>query len=335
MRRRLRRPLTLAVLGAATAVTLSACQPTLASSAATVGNQSISTSALAARVDRSLQNPTAKAQLGGNKAAFTRRVLGLLINHDIVVAAAKKEGVSVTQPEINAQLQAFASQAGGLPALQQQAAASGITAQDLPGYVGDILLAQRIGQKLVANTPVPASALQTAYEQNYVQVHVAHILVKTQALADQILAKVKANPSSFAALAKQYSIDPGSKNKGGDLGTQSPAQYVAPFAKAVMTAPVGSYVVVHSQFGWHVIHVISRTETMSYAQALPQLRQQALQQTMQQKLAAFLVKFAGQLHVRVNPRFGTWDAKTGQVNPPAGSSPTPSSNPTPSPSPTG
>src|SRR5204862_2553743 len=46
----------------------------------------------------------------------------------------------------------------------------------------------------------------------------SHILVKAKEEADKILAEVKASPNRFAELAKKNSQDPGSAEKGGDLG---------------------------------------------------------------------------------------------------------------------
>ena len=57
-----------------------------------------------------------------------------------------------------------------------------------------------------------------------------HILVKTKAQADELEAQLK-DGGDFAALAKQYSQDTGSKENGGKL-TISRGQTVAPFDKA-------------------------------------------------------------------------------------------------------
>ena len=65
-----------------------------------------------------------------------------------------------------------------------------------------------------------------------------------------------AKDADFAALAKQYSEDPGSKDKGGDLGYFTKDQMVAPFADAVFALKaVGEItkVPVLSQFGYHII----------------------------------------------------------------------------------
>ncbi|KPC53835.1 SurA N-terminal domain-containing protein [Amantichitinum ursilacus] len=94
----------------------------------------------------------------------------------------------------------------------------------------------------------------------------AHILIAVQpnasaadkqaakAKAEAIDKQVKANPSSFAAVAKAESQDPGSKDQGGDLGWFAADAMVKPFADAAFKLSKGQISdVVESQFGYHII----------------------------------------------------------------------------------
>ncbi|MDM8566900.1 SurA N-terminal domain-containing protein [Candidatus Halobeggiatoa sp. HSG11] len=75
-----------------------------------------------------------------------------------------------------------------------------------------------------------------------------------QEKAKGILAEVKADDKSFAELAKQYSDDIGTKNKGGDLGWFEPGTMVKPFEDAVKAMQVGDISdLVKSRFGFHII----------------------------------------------------------------------------------
>lgn len=74
--------------------------------------------------------------------------------------------------------------------------------------------------------------------------------------AEEILAKAKADPSSFAKLAKENSVDTGSAVEGGDLSFFGRGMMVKPFEDAVFSAKKGDIVgPVESDFGWHVIYV--------------------------------------------------------------------------------
>jgi len=87
------------------------------------------------------------------------------------------------------------------------------------------------------------------------EVHARHILVKTEAEAQSIIAEL-GKGADFAELAKKDSIDPGGKS-GGDLGYFGHDDMVKEFADAAFALPVGQYTKtpVKTQFGWHVIKV--------------------------------------------------------------------------------
>ncbi|MFA9439567.1 SurA N-terminal domain-containing protein [Uliginosibacterium sp. sgz301328] len=93
----------------------------------------------------------------------------------------------------------------------------------------------------------------------------SHILVKVDAnapqaerdaarkKAEEILAKAKAKPEDFAALAKQYSDDP-SGQSGGDLGFMERGAFVKPFDDALFALkPHQISDVVQSEYGYHII----------------------------------------------------------------------------------
>ncbi|HUX26553.1 MAG TPA: SurA N-terminal domain-containing protein [Burkholderiales bacterium] len=72
--------------------------------------------------------------------------------------------------------------------------------------------------------------------------------------AEDVLAQVRAAPDKFAELAKKYSQDPGSKDKGGDLGYFKRGDMVKPFVDAVSKMKVGQISgLVDSSFGFHII----------------------------------------------------------------------------------
>jgi parvulin-like peptidyl-prolyl isomerase len=319
-----------AVLGALTVgVSASACTSS-PGAAALVGDDRISVDTLQAAVSHGLANAQAQQQLGQDRAKFTRDQLGRLINDVLIGKIAASDGISASRSDIDSQLGQFAQQAGGQKQLEQQAAAAGIPAKDLRTFIRFYVLEQKIADKLVAGVTVSDADLQAAYQKNidkYDQVDSAHILVASKKLADSILAQVKAKPSSFAALAKRYSVDTGSKAKGGELGYQSASTLVKPFSNAIFGAKPNTYLEVHSQFGWHIVHVIAHRKTPLSAVA-DQLKASILQPKRQELLAAALTAESRKLGVHVSPRYGQWNSATGTVVPrsPKGdvSSPVPS-----------
>lgn len=115
-----------------------------------------------------------------------------------------------------------------------------------------------------------------------------HILVEKEADAKDIIAKLKKEPKAFEALAKQKSLDTGSKVNGGDLGWFDPRNMVPEFGAAVAKLEKGKITEepVKSQFGYHVILLED-----SRAKAVPPLEQVKpglTQQVQQQNLKKLL-----------------------------------------------
>jgi peptidyl-prolyl cis-trans isomerase C len=111
-----------------------------------------------------------------------------------------------------------------------------------------------------------------------------HVLVESEDAAKVIIDKLKKG-GKFEDLAKE-SKDPGSKDRGGDLGWANPSAYVKPFSAALIKLEKGKYTdtPVKSDFGWHVIQLddIRDLKLPSYEEAKGQINQQ-LQQRMVQK----------------------------------------------------
>jgi peptidyl-prolyl cis-trans isomerase D len=98
--------------------------------------------------------------------------------------------------------------------------------------------------------------------------------------ADKVLALAKSG-QSFAALARKYSQDPGSAQKGGSLGWMDRGGFVAPFADALFgIKSVGDIIgPVKTQYGYHIIRLdgIQPARTKTLAEARPELEAQLKQ----------------------------------------------------------
>ncbi len=89
--------------------------------------------------------------------------------------------------------------------------------------------------------------------------------------AQKVLDEVRSNPANFGALAKQHSQDPGSAERGGDLGFFGRGEMVPQFDEAVFSLDKGQISdLVQSDFGFHIIQVNEIKE--SVAPPLAQVR---------------------------------------------------------------
>ncbi len=89
------------------------------------------------------------------------------------------------------------------------------------------------------------------------KVHAAHILVKSENEAKELMNKVKGG-ENFGELAKKHSECPSGKN-GGDLGWFGKNMMVREFEVAAFAGEKGQVVgPIKTQFGWHLIRVLDK-----------------------------------------------------------------------------
>jgi peptidyl-prolyl cis-trans isomerase D len=100
-----------------------------------------------------------------------------------------------------------------------------------------------------------------------------HILVENKVTADQVISLINEG-KSFDDLAKEYSIDTGSKNSGGDLGFFGIGVMVPEFETAVFAMKEGEVSApIKSEFGFHVIKLnkIKESSLKSFDEVKEQL----------------------------------------------------------------
>jgi peptidyl-prolyl cis-trans isomerase C len=157
------------------------------------------------------------------------------------------------------------------------------------------LLVNAYLQDYLKKNPVSDADTKAAYEKYKSEIgnkeySARHILVATEAEAKDIIAQL-GKGGDFAKIAKEKSLDPGSKEKGGDLGWFSPGSMVKPFSEAVTKLKKGGYsqTPVQTQFGWHVIKLenIRDLQPPAYEDVREGLQKQ-LQQRQLEKLLADL-----------------------------------------------
>jgi peptidyl-prolyl cis-trans isomerase D len=104
-----------------------------------------------------------------------------------------------------------------------------------------------------------------------------------KAKAEDVLKQLQAG-GDWNALAKKYSDDPGSKDKGGELGFAQRKTMVPEFDNAIFTQKIGDIKIVKSQFGYHVVQVEERqtAHTQALNEVLPQIQASIFRETSSQ-----------------------------------------------------
>lgn len=176
----------------------------------------------------------------------------------------------------------------------------------------------RLATMDVQNNPTTAALEAYAQEQYRInqsryerpaQTRASHILLEDKGpeslqQAKALVEKLRAG-ASFADLAKEYSTDPGSAARGGDLGFFAAGAMVRPFEDGVNALANAGDISdpVKSQFGWHIIRLEERRpkSIAPFEEVKDKLvadaRTALLNQSRQAKVANFQKEIEGNLSV--------------------------------------
>ena len=206
-----------------------------------------------------------------------RAVLDQLIGYRLLIQESATRKTAVTDAQLDARMDQIRSQFPSEEVFQQQLQERKTTLAELRANTRESMqITAMLQAELDAKTAVSAEQVNDFYVKNPSafqqgeRVKASHILIRVQANADAaerekarekaagILADLKAG-KDFAALAKQYSDDPGSGAQGGDLGFFQRGQMVPPFEQAAFALQVGQTSdLVTSDFGIHIIRATDR-----------------------------------------------------------------------------
>ena len=253
---------------------------------------------------------------------FYRQVLDEVIGIVLLQQDAKASGVTATDQEIQQQL---AARKGAFPdeaTYKKALTEAGLTEEKLRQQMRDQIAVQKYLQNRFAQAGnVTDQATRDFYDKNKAKiqaperVRVRHILIRFDpdkgSPSDKEKAREKATSllkraqegEDFAKLASEYSEDPGSKARGGELDWVTQGQMVPTFEQAAfaLKKPNDLSPVVESQFGFHIIQLLERqgAGTLPYEQVKGRIGQLLQQQQAQQQLAARVRELRSKAKVEV------------------------------------
>lgn len=130
-----------------------------------------------------------------------------------------------------------------------------------------------VAEQSVSDEKIEQEYSDRAVEFARPEVHAAHILVRDQALAEEIKAQLDAG-GDFAALAAEHSMDPGSKDNGGDLGWFQQERMLPEVAEPAFENEPGAIVgPVESRVGFHIIQVLEKRSARPLEDVRPELEE--------------------------------------------------------------
>ncbi len=298
------------------------------------------------QLDDAFINYNVSVQAGGQvipeeqRAVVRSNLLQALIINKILLLKATPEDKSRIGKMVDDYLALARSNSTSPEAFEAKVKATGMTLPQLRDKMLEDQVCRAIRIREVTNGIVVTDAEARKFYQDNPdkfkmpeRVRAAHILVSTQdAVTRQALSadkkkeklklaaelKTRAEKGEdFAALAKTYSDDPGSKNKGGEY-TFKRGQMVPEFEAAAFSMKTNQISdPVETQYGYHVIKLLEKLppSTVEFAKAEPDIRDYLTEQQAEKAMPAYLDKLKAAANVKILDQGG--------AKPDAGKSATP------------
>jgi peptidyl-prolyl cis-trans isomerase D len=193
------------------------------------------------------------------KDAYLKNNIKIKFDYAVISSDDLRKTINPSDSDLEAFFKRNAARYSSAVPEERKVAYFAFTPNDLPGGVPQ-------------PTQQEIQAYFTAHQDEYStpeQARSRHILIAVPAGADaktDAAAKAKAEGilkqiqggANFADLAKKYSDDPGSKDKGGELPFAQRKTMVPEFDNAIFTQKIGDTQIVKSQFGYHIVQVEER-----------------------------------------------------------------------------
>jgi parvulin-like peptidyl-prolyl isomerase len=210
------------------------------------------------------------------------QVLEAMINQLLTEQAAAREGIAISDEELESHVQADIQAVGDESKFDQQLAENYLTREDYRAILRSQLIYGAMVERVTAAVPTSAE-----------QVRVRYILLENEEEARNVLAQLQAG-GDFAALAQEFSRDESTKESGGDWGwfpqgldLLPPEVGVAAFALEVgQTSGV-----VTSQFGYYILQLLERDPNRPLSQEMQQsLKEQTFARWLEEQRAAATIE---------------------------------------------
>ena len=183
-----------------------------------------------------------------------KSLTGTFVIQQMVTEKVLADKYEVTDDEIQEAYDAVAAQYGDTFA--QALAQSGLTEESFK----ESLKVEILQDKALKDQAIKDEDVKEYYEQMKIELNGRHILVADEETAKEVIEKIKGG-ASFADVAKEYSTDTGSAEKGGELGWFTVGAMVDEFNDAAYALELNTLSEpVKSNYGYHVIEITEKRD---------------------------------------------------------------------------
>ncbi|KRG10939.1 foldase [Virgibacillus soli] len=194
---------------------------------------------------------------------YGEQTLDGMINEKIVNMEVKKEKISISDDEIQKEMDDYIEQSGGEEAFNSALQQQGMKKKDLEKDIVQYLSIQKI---LEPRIEITDDEIKEYFESNKAnfdqeeQVEASHILVDDEKTAKEVKKKIDEG-EDFAELAKEYSKDESNAESGGELGFFGKGKMVKEFEDKAFSMKVDEISdPVKTEHGYHIIKVTDKKD---------------------------------------------------------------------------
>jgi parvulin-like peptidyl-prolyl isomerase len=255
------------------------------------------------------------------------QIMPQLVEIEIAKAYAQEQGITVSEQEVNEEMEVLKDQVAQQAQAQAQGQdvdrdaafegaleQAGLTEEQLRQQIREQLPVQEVQERVAGAAGPSQEEVERFYEENKAaqfttpQTRCArHILFNKdqREQAEEVKGQLE-DGGDFAQLAKEFSQDPGSAEQGGDLGCLGRGETVPDFEDAVFGAEQGEILgPVETEFGYHVIEVtdIREEATQPLSEVETQIRDQLTTEAQAEEFTAWLQRQKEQRNVKYLPGY--------------------------------
>jgi peptidyl-prolyl cis-trans isomerase C len=257
--------------------------------------------------------------------ALIAQIMPQLVDFEIAKAYAQEQGITVSEGEVNAEIETIKDQIAEQVQAQGQGVdreeafeaalqQAGLTEVELRQQLREQLPVQEAQERVTGGAGPSQEEVERFYEENKAAQFTTpetrcarHILFNKDQReeAEEVKARLQ-DGGDFAQLAQEFSQDPGSAENGGDLGCLGRGETVPEFEEAVFGAEQGEILgPVETEFGFHVIEVtdIREEATQPLSEVETQIRDQLTTEAQSEEFAAWLQRQKELRNVRYLPGY--------------------------------
>lgn len=252
-------------------------------------------------------------------------IVSELIDGALIAGEAERRGLGVTPEQFAEAERAEVSKLGGERKFAQYLSAHRLTREEFGEVVRGRLYSELLGAELTKEVVVTDAEVEAFYAEHRAdpefrrpeRVRASHILIASRPgesgrggdlrrRAEELKRKAARRGADFAALAREFSEDEGTRASGGDLGFFTRGTHTPAFDEAAFQLRPGAVgPVVESDYGLHVIKVEARepARTLTPEEAAPAIRRRLHAERRAATLRAWLQDARRRARIRVEEPF--------------------------------